>query len=151
MANTKLERHVQQTDLKPSKVKTALEVLSVAGPIICLVDCIVIPLILTVLPLIGIRQICHGLSDQLLLLLVLAVCTPTLTAGFLKHKQKSVIVFMALGFAMMFFANFAGHLIDESVHFILTTIGSALLIKANFDNRQFSKSPCCAGHSHEHS
>jgi hypothetical protein len=136
-------------NLRPTKFEAVLEVLAVVAPIICLVDCVVIPVVLTVLPLVGIHQIFHGVGDQLLLLLVLAICTPTITLGFLKHKRWSVIVLMTSGFGLMFCANFAGHLIDETVHFILTTMGSVLLVKANFDNRQFRKTPCCA-HSHVH-
>jgi hypothetical protein len=142
---------LQQNGSRSSKVKAALEVLSVVGPIICLIDCVVIPIMIAALPLVGIRQIWHGVSDQLLLLLVLAICTPSLTAGFLKHKRTSVIILMTLGFGLMFFANFAGHLIDQSLHFTLTFIGSVLLVKANFDNRQLSKSPCCANDDHSHS
>jgi hypothetical protein len=133
----------------PSKVEAVLEVLSVIGPIICLVDCIAIPLLLTVLPLVGVHQICHGVGDQLLLLLVLAICAPTLTIGFLKHKRKSVLVLMTLGFSLIFCANFAGHLIDETFHFVLTTIGSILLIRANLVNRSLRKTACC-NHSHAH-
>ena len=137
-----------QQDKSSSKWQSALEILSVVGPIICLVDCVVIPILLTVLPIIGVRQIFHGIGDQILLMLVLAICTPTITAGFLQHKRKSVIVLMSLGFASMFLANFAGHSIDEGLHWILTTLGSVFLIKANFDNRQFRKTPCCDGHCH---
>jgi hypothetical protein len=129
-----------------TRLKTALEVLSVVGPIICLIDCIVIPAVLMVLPLVGIKQIFHGISDQILLLLVLAICTPTITTGFIKHRRVSVMIFMAIGFSLMFFASFAGHVIDESLHLILTSLGSVFLIKANWDNRQFSKGKCCEHH-----
>jgi hypothetical protein len=139
----------QRNSSGPSRLSAALELLSIIGPILCLVDCIVIPILLMLLPLVGIHQIYHGVGDQVLLLLVLAICTPTITLGFLKHKRKSVFVLMTLGFSSMFFANFAGHIIDDSLHFILTTLGSILLIKANFDNRQFSKNRCCA-HAHAH-
>ena len=131
-----------------SKVKAALELLAIIGPILCLVDCVVIPLLLMVLPLVGRHQIYHGVGDQILLLLVLAICTPTITVGFLQHKRKSVFVLMGLGCSLMLFVNFAGHGIDETVHFLLTTLGSVLLIKANFDNRQYSKGTCCSHHTH---
>lgn len=131
-----------------SRVKAALEILSVLGPIICLIDCVVIPVALMVLPVVGIKQVFHGVSDQILLLIVLAICAPTITMGFLKHKQFRVMLFMAAGFGLMFFASFGGHLIDESVHALITVFGSAFLIKANWDNRQFSKDKCCDHHHH---
>lgn len=130
-----------------SRLKTALEILSVVGPIICLIDCVVIPAVLMVLPLVGIKQIFHGISDQILLLLVLMICAPTITSGFIKHKKISVMIFMAIGFTLMFCASFAGHALDEGLHVILTSLGSVFLIKANWDNRQFSKDKCC---NHQH-
>lgn len=138
-----------QEDPRPSKLQSALEVLSIVGPIVCLVDCVVIPVLLMVLPLVGVHQIFHGMGDQLLLLLVLAICTPTITAGFLKHRRKSVMVLMVVGFALMFCANFAGHAIDETLHLALSVLGSTLLIRANIVNRRLQKSSSsCCGHHH---
>jgi hypothetical protein len=122
-----------------------LEVLAVVGPIICLIDCLVIPIALIVLPLVGINHICHGIGDQLLAFLVLAICAPTLIPSFLKHRQKSVLALMVLGFSLIFFANFAGHAIDETLHLAMSVIGSILLIKAGADNRRFNKCACRHG------
>lgn len=135
--------------LDRSRVKAAIELLSVIGPIICLIDCTIIPLLLLVLPVVGIHQVFHGIGDQLLLLLVVAICAPTVTLGFLRHRQKRVFLLMALGFTLMFVANFAGHSIDESIHFALTSLGSLFLIKANFDNRQLSKHCCSCSADHD--
>ena len=131
-----------------NRLKSALEILSVVGPIICLIDCIVIPVVLMVLPVVGVKQIFHGISDQILLLLVLSICTPTITIGFVGHRKISVLFFMAIGFGLMFLANFGGHTIDEGLHLLITTMGSAFLIKANWDNRKFSKGKCCDQHHH---
>ncbi|HEY9757140.1 MAG TPA: MerC domain-containing protein [Oculatellaceae cyanobacterium] len=132
-----------------NKLESMLEVLSLVGPIICLIDCIVIPIVLFTLPLVGLHEICHGIGDQVLLLLVFAICMPTITAGFLKHRRKSVMFLMASGFVVMFFTNFAGHLIDHSVHLVLSALGSFLLIKANLENRKYRASGCCT-HAHAH-
>jgi hypothetical protein len=136
-----------EENARPSRIRAALDFLALIAPIICLVDCVVIPAVLMLLPLMGIHQIYHGVSDQILLLLVLAICTPAVTSGFLKHRNKSVLVLMGLGFGLMFFANLAGHVIDDSVHFCLTALGSFFLIKANLTNKRLSKHACC-GHNH---
>lgn len=119
-----------------------LEVLAVVAPIICLVDCIVIPLALMLLPLVGVTHVFHGVGDQLLAVLVLLICAPVLIPGFLKHRRKSVLVLMSLGFGLIFFANMAGQAIDEGLHVVLSIAGSIMLIKANFDNKRFSKCSC---------
>ncbi len=125
-----------------NRIKSALELLAVIGPIVCLVDCIVIPLVLIVLPLVGIHQIYHGLSDQVIAFIALILCAPSLIPGFLKHRRKRVLTLMAFGFGSIFIANFLGHVIDQSMHLLMTILGSLLLIKANADNRRFSK--CCS-------
>jgi hypothetical protein len=135
---------LEQQEESTSRIKSALELLAVVGPIVCLVDCIVIPLALLVLPLVGIHQIYHGLSDQLVAFIALVLCAPSLIPGFLKHRKKSVLAMMAIGFSSIFVANFFGHAIDQSMHIVMTVLGSLLLIKANADNRRFSN--CCAHH-----
>lgn len=137
-----------QQHQRNSTFKTILEVLSIVGPIVCLVDCIVIPLVLAILPFVGLQNVVHGVSDQFIGLIVLAICAPVLGSGYFQHRRKSVLLFMAAGFSLIFFANFAGHCADVGVHTMLSLMGSAFLIKANLDNKRFSKS--CACHSHDH-
>ncbi len=86
----------------------ALETLAVIGPIICLVDCLVIPIAIAILPLAGMHHVFHGIGDQFLTFLVLAICAPVMLPGFFKHRRKSVLVMMGLGFGLIFFANYAG-------------------------------------------
>ena len=127
--------------------KSFLEVLAVVAPVICLVDCVVIPVILALLPFFGATgwlKIWHGVGDQFLALLVLLICTPVIVPGYIQHRKKSVLVFMAAGFTLIFLANFIGHPLDESVHTVLTLMGSCFLVKANWDNKRFRK----ACHSH---
>ncbi|MDR3612984.1 MAG: MerC domain-containing protein [Candidatus Obscuribacterales bacterium] len=137
-----------QEDNRTTKLQAALEVLSIIAPIVCLADCIVIPILFMILPLIGVHQIFHGVGDQLVLLIVLSICAPTITIGFLKHRRKSVMILMMIGFALMFCANFAGQIIDESLHLALSLLGSALLIRANIINRRLQKASSCCNHHH---
>jgi hypothetical protein len=138
---------VQKTR-KNSKLVNTLEILGVLAPILCLVDCIVVPLALLVLPFVGVTHVMHGMSDQLLTLLMVAICVPAVVPGFLKHRQVRVLALMAAGFGAIFFANIVGGAVDETVHFLLTACGSACLIKANWDNRRLSRvsasESCCS-------
>ena len=136
---------------KNSKLVNTLEILGVLAPILCLVDCIVVPLALLVLPFVGVTHVMHGMSDQLLTLLMVAICVPAVVPGFLKHRQVRVLALMAAGFGAIFFANIIGGAVDETVHFLLTACGSACLIKANWDNRRLARvsaSESCCSHDH---
>lgn len=136
-------------ETRKEQIKAFLEVLALVAPIICLVDCIVIPIVLAVLPFVGIHQVWHGVSDQLLALIAVGICTPVILPGYFQHRRKSVLFMMAGGFSLIFLANFAGPVIDHTLHSLIAISGSALLIKANFDNKKFSKKCAChAHHSH---
>lgn len=138
-----------QKSERSSAIKSVLEVLSVVAPIICLVDCVVIPIAVAILPLVGLQGVIHGISDQFLALVVLIICAPVLVPGYFQHRRKRVLICMAAGFGLIFFVNFASNLIDLTVHTVLSLIGSSLLIKANWDNKRFSKS--CHCHCEDHS
>lgn len=136
-----------QTPTKMGKLANTLEIVSVLAPIICLVDCIVIPAALAILPFVGVHHVVHGMGDQLLTLLMVAICVPAMVPGFLKHRQVRVLALAAIGFSVIFFANIAGGSIDETLHILLTACGSVCLIKANWDNRRLlrnSNSGCCS-------
>ena len=132
--------------LNNKNLKAFLEILAIIAPIICLVDCIVIPIVLAVLPFVGVHQVWHGVSDQLLAMIAVGICTPVIVPGYLEHRKKSVLFFMAGGFSLIFLASFAGHVIDGTLHSLIAVAGSAMLIKANYDNKRFKKG--CGCHSH---
>ncbi len=139
---------VQQGAPKTSRISSVLEFLAVVGPIICLVDCLVIPAACIALPLIGIHSICHGVGDQILTAGILALCAPGLLTRYMQHRKKRVLALAALGFALIFMANLAGVETDGTMHVAVTVIGSLLLIKANSDNKRYSKG-CDCHHQHE--
>jgi hypothetical protein len=122
----------------------AIEFGSRVAPVLCLVDCILIPICIPLLPFFGMNHLFHGVSDQVLLLIVVALCAPLLVPDFLKHRRMSVLVLMSAGFTLMFVANYIGHNIDELVHLSLTAMGSLCLITANRQNQKAKK--CCSNH-----
>ncbi|MBK9140976.1 MAG: MerC domain-containing protein [Candidatus Melainabacteria bacterium] len=129
-----------------AKLEESLAVLSIVAPIICLVDCLVIPAALVLLPAMGFHHVFHGISDQFFAIMVLLICGPVLIPGFLQHRKKRVLFLMALGFASIFLANFLSDRLDETLHLSLSVLGSACLIKANLDNKRLRKCGCKHGH-----
>lgn len=133
-------------------LKLVSEFLAVTAPIICLFDCVVLPVLSAILPFVGIQHIVHGISDQFITALVLAVCLPVLIPGIIKHKNKSVALMFSGAICLMLFTNFMGERIDQWMHVSLTIATSFLLIRSNWLNKQLLKaiSPCaCAHHHHE--
>jgi hypothetical protein len=133
-------------DKEPSQsscLTSILDVLALLGPVICLIDCLVVPIALAILPVAGVHPFFHGIGDQVLALLVLAILAPVLIPGFLRHRKKRVLALAALGFTLIFFANFLSHALDETMHVLLSIAGGLALFKANIDNRNWSSRCAC--------
>lgn len=131
-------------------LKTVSEFLAVAAPIICLFDCVVLPVLSALLPFVGIQHFVHGISDQFITALVIAICSPVLIPGYLKHKNKSVVFMFSGAICLMLFTNMMGERIDQTFHIALTIATSILLIRSNWLNKQLLKaaSPCACAHHH---
>lgn len=129
-------------------LKMAADFLAVAAPILCLFDCVVLPILSAVLPFLGLQRIVHGLNDQLISIMVLAICLPVLIPGVMKHRDKRVLVMFSMAACLMFFTNILGENIDIALHTILTVLTSALLLRATWLNMRLLS--CGCGHSHNH-
>lgn len=129
---------------------STLEILSIAGPIVCAIHCLLLPVIIAAMPLIGLQHWLHGVDEQRLTLAMLAICVPVLVPGFLKHRKKRVLVMMIAGFALILSAHYAERYIDATMHTVVAVFGSALLLKANWDNRRFTHGHLLCGHAHQH-
>jgi hypothetical protein len=134
-------------------LKAASEFLAIAAPIICLFDCVVLPILAAFLPFIGMHNILHGVSDQFITALVLAICMPVLVPGILKHKNKSVALMFASACCLMLFTNIVSENMDIVLHTILTTATSVLLIRANWLNKRLlatvpASTNCSCKHHH---
>lgn len=123
-------------------LKALGEFLSIAAPIICLFDCVVLPVMAVVLPFIGLNQMVHGISDQFLTMLVLAICLPVLVPGILKHKNVKVALLLSLAACLMLFTNMLGEALDHTFHAILTACTSILFLRANYLNRKLLSCKC---------
>jgi hypothetical protein len=135
-------------DLFRQYLKTAADFLAVAAPILCLFDCVVLPLLSAVLPFLGLQNFIHGLNDQLISIMVLAICLPVLLPGVMKHRDKRVLVMFSMAACLMFFTNILGENIDLALHTTLTLLTSALLLRATWLNKRLLA--CGCGHSHKH-
>lgn len=126
-------------------LRTAGEIFAVLAPIVCLFDCVVLPIAAALLPLFG-HHLLHGVQDQVIALAVLGICGPIILPGFAQHRNMSVLIMFAIGSSLMIFVNFVG-VADQLFHLGMSLIASCLLIKANLDNKRLLACPC---HHHAH-
>ena len=126
--------------------KSVLDFLAVAGPIICLIDCVVLPVASALLPFLGMTEFGHAINDQQLFLLVLAICGPIIIPGYLKHRNKRVLAMFAIAISLMFIVNFIDLIADETAHAVISLTAACLLIKANRDNKKLVTCACSMHH-----
>jgi hypothetical protein len=130
-------------------LRTATEFLALVAPIICLLDCAVLPFLPALLPIVGMHHLVHGVGDQVLTLVVLALCCPAIIPGFLKHRNPRILAMFGLAAFLMLFINILSPVLDQVLHMTLTVISSGLLIKANLDNRKLLACACVRAEAQE--
>ena len=133
--------------LSQERWKDFIDVLSIIAPIICLFDCIVLPAMAILLPFVSVKQMMHGISDQMIALIVLGICMTAILPGFLRHRNRRVLILFGSGISLLFFVSFAGERLDQAVHVAMTLAVSFLLIKANLENKKLL---ACSCHHHHH-
>jgi hypothetical protein len=133
---------MSQPQTARSQIKSAFEILGLIAPILCLFDCIVLPILPVLLPLVGIHRIIHGISDQMLTLVVLTLCCQAILPGFFKHRNPRILIMFGTAAFVMLFINMISSGLDQLLHVTLTLLSSGLLIKANLDNRKLLACSC---------
>lgn len=118
-------------------LKNALEFAAPIAALICLIDCIVLPVLAALSPFLGLHEIVHGVNDQLATLLVVMLVSLAFFPNFIKHRNPRVAGLAALGIFFVFFANMMESS-DKIIHILLAISGSACIIKANSLNKKLA-------------
>ncbi len=119
-------------------LNNALELAGVLAAILCLIDCIVLPIVAALSPFLGLKDIIHGVNDQFSTLLVIVLCSVAFFPTFLKHRNLKAAGLLAIGIFFVFFANLIGDSTDKFIHVLLCLAGSACIIKANSLSRKLA-------------
>lgn len=131
-------------------IRAFVDVLAVVAPIICIIHCLAFPVLLACLPVVRHSGMLEGFSDQLLAVAMLGLCALAIAPGFAKHRRKSVLALMIVGFALVWLSSYVETAWGEVPHLVISILGSIFVIKANLDNRRFLTSiaapTCCGGH-----
>jgi len=137
-------------DQPATRGSAVLNVLAIAGPSICIVHCLAMPMLVALLPVLGLRGMLGGINEQLITLAVLPLCALAIVPGFLKHGRKRVVVMMLAGMACVLFGSFAAdHVIQLGAETPVVVLGSLLLAAAGLLNiRLTACKQECAFHSH---
>ncbi len=117
--------------------RNRLDKFGIALTSLCALHCIFLPVLLPVLPLLGLSFLADHAFEQVVLLLTFVVGAIALFTGFHKYHRK-LYPFYSLAIGIMIYAN--RDFLGEGLEPIVLTIGSALIVLAHVMNVRLCKS-----------
>lgn len=125
-----------------------LDKLGIVASIGCLIHCMLVPVIIPLLPILGLTNN-HGGEFHLWMVLVVGVIGfPAVIIGVGKHEDPRPIMGFSLGFLNLGFAGLCElyHLVPEGMVVIMTILGSIAIIGSHWWNHTLS-CKCMGKHS----
>lgn len=130
-----------------------LDKLGMATSLACAIHCAALPLVIGVLPLIGMGFMAHGLFDWAMVGIAIIVGSFSLMHGHKKHKKHTPICFFIPGIFIILISLFvfthengcgscAGHSHDDEgipYHSIMMAIGGIMISVSHFINMKLCK------------
>jgi len=119
---------------------------------LCAVHCFLMPVILVVIPTLGVGFLDDGIFHPILAGSVAVIGSFAFSRGYHRHKNRLVLWIAVTGILILSFAalNTTHHLMTETVERIATLIGSSLIISAHYRNWKLLGDPQC-GHCEQDS
>lgn len=114
--------------------------LGMAASSLCIAHCILMPLVIGLLPAVGLGFLAGERAHQYLLLSILLLAALSFSQGYQVHRRKHVLGLMAAGLGLLSFAVFAEGLLSETWLAGVTVVGGLAMVSAHWQNRSFCKS-----------
>lgn len=108
--------------------------IGMVGSVLCAVHCAVLPLLIALLPTLGLGILASIDIDQAFTVFATLLGVTTLTFGFRRHRAFHAWVFLVPGLALVWLASFTA-LHDHSFwHVVMMVAGGASMATAHFVN-----------------
>ena len=128
-----------------------LDRLGISASLLCAVHCAILPLAMTVLPLLGVGFLAHGGFEVAMVALSVVIGVLSLGRSYRIHRRLNPIFMMIAGAVILGF-NLLGHSSHnetlEALHPFIALLGGIMIISAHRVNMKLCSS--CARCEHEH-
>jgi hypothetical protein len=119
--------------------------LGMAASTLCLIHCLLMPFVITVLPIVGWQCLESKHAHHILAAFVFAFALFAIVPGYLKHRRTGILVSTIVGLSLVLIATFVcGHSLPESLELPLISAGNLLLVATHWQNRKLT----ACDHSH---
>ena len=127
------------------ETRSLLDKTAVVLSAICLLHCLALPIVLTLLPVVNIVLLSEHVFHGLLLAFILPISVIALSIGCREHKDTATIVLGISGLAILTFCAIWGHtLLGITGERIVTSIGGLTLALAHIQNYRVCRRDNCA-------
>jgi hypothetical protein len=124
----------------------SLDALGITASTICIIHCMAMPFIITMLPVLGWQFLEGKTAHRVLAAFVITFALTAVVPGYFKHRRRDVFVSMLVGLGFVLYATFApSAILPESLELPLITAGNLILVATHWRNRGLS---LCKYHSH---
>jgi hypothetical protein len=139
------DMHSHHTHENENKLVASLDTLGIAASSLCMVHCLAMPLVIGILPILGL-QFLEGHSAHVILAgFVLSFALLAVVPGYLKHRRKDILGMMLVGLSLVLYATFvAERTLGEAWELPLITVGNLILVATHFRNRAMHR---CTAHN----
>jgi hypothetical protein len=131
---------IMQNSHQATDSTLTMDTLGIVASTLCLIHCAAMPLVITFLPILGLRFLEGHAAHYCLAAFVVAFALLAIVPGYLKHKKTSVLLSMLAGVGIVLLATFgAGRLFSENFELPLITIGNLIVVGTHLRNRGLCK------------
>ena len=117
----------------------SLDNLGMATSTICLIHCLLMPFVITMLPILGWQCLESKNAHHLLAFFVFSFALFAIVPGYLKHRRSNILLSMLAGLSLVLIATFlCGHQLPERLELPMITIGNLILVATHWQNRKLS-------------
>ena len=129
-----------------SNAIVSMDTLGITASTICIIHCLAMPFVITLLPLLGWQFLEGRTAHRVLAAFVLTFALLAVVPGYLKHRRQDILASMLVGLSCVLYATFApADIMPEPLELPLITIGNIILVATHWRNRKLSS---CQMHSH---
>ncbi len=128
-----------------TETRSLLDKTAVVLSAICLLHCLALPVLLTLLPVVNIVLLSEHVFHGMMLAFILPVSVVALSIGCREHKNITTIVLGVSGLAILTFCAIWGHdLLGMTGERIVTSVGGITLALAHIQNYRVCRRNNCA-------
>ena len=123
-----------------TKMQVLSDKLAIAFSMVCLIHCLVLPILLILLPpFSGLFALDDEMFHQWMLYAVLPISIAALMMGYLHHRSYKVFLVGSIGLLLIIISTTLGHdLLGETGEVVLSILGSIIIAFGHFRNYQLS-------------